>query len=51
MSIYLEAAEGWLGLGDQVSAIEELEHISPALSTHPLVLEMRWKIWPKIMEG
>jgi predicted Zn-dependent protease len=44
---YLEATEGWLGLGDQVSANEELEHISPAFRNNPLVLEMRWKIYVK----
>jgi tetratricopeptide (TPR) repeat protein len=44
---YLDAAEGWLGLGDHLSAKEELERISPELLAHPKVLAVRleacWK--------
>jgi len=32
---YLNAAEGWLGLGDCHSALEELQHIDLALRSHP----------------
>lgn len=46
-SIYLRAAEGWLGLGDHIEANEELEKITPQLRTHPDVLEMRWHIYAK----
>jgi predicted Zn-dependent protease len=42
---HLEAAEGWLGLGDRPSANEELEQISPAFRDHPFVLEVRYKIF------
>ena len=40
-SFRLSAAEGWLELGDIQEANEELERITPPMSTHPLVLEMR----------
>jgi tetratricopeptide (TPR) repeat protein len=41
---HLEAAEGWLGLGDHLSASEELEHISPAFMAHRRVLGVRLQI-------
>ena len=41
---HLDAAEGWLGLGNHHEAQEELERISPELRAHPNVLEMRWKV-------
>jgi hypothetical protein len=41
---HLDAAEGWLGLGDHLSANDELEQIATELRTHPLVLEMRLQI-------
>ena len=44
---HLEAAEGWLGLGDHLAANEELEQISPQLRAHPYVLEVRYKIYSK----
>jgi tetratricopeptide (TPR) repeat protein len=44
---HLEAAEGWLGLGNQIEAFEELERISPQLRVHPDVLEIRWQIYAK----
>src|SRR5450759_509766 len=46
-SIYLTAAEGWLGLGNQIESFEELERISPQLRAHPDVLEIRWQIYAK----
>jgi predicted Zn-dependent protease len=42
---HLEAAEGWLGLGDHLSANEELENIRPELRDHPFVLEVRYRIF------
>ena len=42
---HLEAAEGWLGLGNWREANEELENIRPELSAHPFVLEVRYKIF------
>jgi tetratricopeptide (TPR) repeat protein len=45
---YLDAAEGWLGLGDHVSANEELEQITPELRADPKVLLVRLQIyWSK----
>jgi len=32
-SFHLNAAEGWIGLGNYAAAQEELEHISPANRT------------------
>lgn len=46
-SIHLIAAEGWLELGNQIEAFEELERISPQLRAHPDVLELRWQIYAK----
>lgn len=43
-SHYLDAAEGWLGLGDGQSASDELDRISPAYRSHPGVLEVRYEI-------
>ena len=40
----LEAAEGWLGLGDHVSAQAELRQISPEMQSHPEVLLVEWQI-------
>ena len=45
---HLEAAEGWLGLGDHLAANEKLEHISPKLRTHPSVLFVRYEIYAKV---
>jgi hypothetical protein len=33
--VHLNAAEGWFGLGDLVSASDELEKITPAFRAHP----------------
>lgn len=44
-SLHLEAAEGWLGLGNWQEAKEELEKITPQLRAHPFVLELRYKIY------
>ena len=42
---HLEAAEGWLGLGNWREANDELENIRPELRDHPFVLEVRYKIF------
>ena len=44
---HLDAAEGWLGLGDHLAANEELEEISPKLRAHPSVLKVRYEIYGK----
>lgn len=40
--LHLDAAEGWLGLGDSREAMAELKQISPANQRTPLVLEVCW---------
>jgi hypothetical protein len=42
--MHLNAAEGWLGLGDPIEANEELKKIAPVLYSHPDVLEVRYRI-------
>src|SRR2546430_11074486 len=55
--IHLEAAEGWLGLGDYVSANEELDLMTPSLRVAPSVLSLRCGIysaarnWPLAAEA
>lgn len=44
---YLQAAEGWLGLGDHLAANEELDQISPGLRAHPAVLSVRHHVYAK----
>ena len=46
-NLHLQAAEGWLELGDSFEANEELEKISPSLRIHSDVLELRWQIYTK----
>ena len=42
---HLNAATGWLGLGDLVSASNELEQITPEMRAHPAVLLTRCDIY------
>jgi tetratricopeptide (TPR) repeat protein len=44
-SHHLRAAQGWLELGNDQEASEELERITPQLRAHPDVLEVRWHIY------
>lgn len=44
---HLNAAEGWLGLGDYVEADKEIEGIAAETRSHPAVLEVRWQIHAK----
>ena len=44
---HLEAAQGWLELGNHLEASEELEKITAKLRSHPDVLELRWEIYAK----
>ena len=41
---HLEAATGWLGLGNWNEANEELEKISATERSHPTVLSVRWQV-------
>ena len=43
-SFYLDAAQGWLGLGDIAAATEELNKITPKLQKHPEVLLVRCEV-------
>jgi predicted Zn-dependent protease len=45
--MHLNAAEGWLGLGNHVEANEELEKITPTMRAHPDVLAVRYEIYAK----
>jgi hypothetical protein len=42
---HLEAAEGWLMLGNPVEAHDELEQIAGETKAHPAVLSMRWQVY------
>jgi tetratricopeptide (TPR) repeat protein len=42
---FLDAAEGWLGLGDHLTADEELQQITPELRADPKVLEVKLQIY------
>jgi len=53
---HLNAAAGWLGLGNLTEARHELAQVDPAHQLHPDVLEVRWLIcaeeerWPEALE-
>ena len=44
-SIHLQAAEGWIGLGNYAEANDELENITAENRAHPDVLQLRWRIY------
>jgi hypothetical protein len=44
---HLKCAEGWLELGDHLSAFEELERIEVSNRAHPAVLKLRWRVYNK----
>src|SRR5687768_15273839 len=46
-SIHLQAAEGWIGLGDFLAANEELDAIAPEKRALPEVLVLRGQIFKK----
>ncbi len=41
---HLEAAQGWVELGEWREANEELDRITPQLRVHPDVLCVRWMV-------
>lgn len=49
-ALHLDAAEGWLELGNYLEAHEELEQIPAELRSHPDVLEVRFKIYAKAVK-
>jgi uncharacterized protein HemY len=44
-SLHLQAAEGWIGLGNYADANVELEQIATPNRAHPDVLQLRWRIY------
>jgi predicted Zn-dependent protease len=46
-SLHLQAAQGWIELGNPVEADAELGKITPQHRGHPAVLELRWEICAK----
>jgi hypothetical protein len=49
--LHLEAAHGWLGLGNWREANEELDRITPHLRVHPDVLSTRWMVYSAAGNG
>jgi predicted Zn-dependent protease len=45
--IQIDAAQGWLGLGNWHEANQELDRIPPRLRAHPHVLKMRYAVYAK----
>jgi hypothetical protein len=44
---YLEAAVGWLELGNPREALAELAQIAPEFLDHPQVLEVKWQVFAR----
>ena len=44
---HIRDTEGWLELGDVISAFKALEEIDPQHRAHPKVLRLRWQIYAK----
>lgn len=44
-SFYVEAAEGWLELGNHLEAKAELEKVAVGCRAHPAVLRVRWGVY------
>ena len=44
---HLEAAQGWLMLGNYLEADKELDDITPLFRVHPDVLVVRWMVYAK----
>jgi tetratricopeptide (TPR) repeat protein len=42
---HIEAAEGWLELGNFLEAVRELDLLSKNCRSHPEALEVRWRIF------
>lgn len=46
-SLLVQAAQGWLELGNPIEAEAELDKVPPQHQAHPAVLEVRWEICAK----
>jgi tetratricopeptide (TPR) repeat protein len=44
---FLEAAVGWLELGNPSEALVELDQIAPEFLDHPQVLEVKWQVFAR----
>jgi predicted Zn-dependent protease len=44
-SLHLQAAQGWVELGNHIEADAELDNIAANLRAHPDVLNVRWEIY------
>jgi tetratricopeptide (TPR) repeat protein len=44
-TLHLQAAQGWLELGNHIEADAELDNITGSLRAHPDVLKVRWEIY------
>jgi predicted Zn-dependent protease len=44
-SFHLQAAQGWLELGNTAEANAELEKLNPDLRAHPVVLKVSWDVY------
>ena len=44
-TLHLQAAQGWLVLGNHIEAHAELDNIMANLRAHPEVLKVRWEIY------
>jgi hypothetical protein len=53
---HVDAADGWLRLGNHVEAVRELEEVAPENQTHPEVLQAHWaacakaEVWDRCLE-
>jgi tetratricopeptide (TPR) repeat protein len=47
-SLHLQAAQGWLELGNHVEAEAELDNITASLRAHPVVLRVRWEVYAAV---
>ena len=47
-SFYLEAAVGWVELGNPREALHELAQLSPKHADDPQVLELKWQIYARL---
>ena len=47
-TFHVQAAQGWLELGNYIEANEELEKVTPQLRAHPDVLKVRWEVYAAV---
>ena len=45
---HVEAAKGWCELHSFADAYAELEQVTPAMRSHPDVLEVRWQVYANL---